>query len=129
MLRMEGIAVTFVVSAGGGSLSFEMVMTDANGQAASTLTLGSDPGTNSVVVSVEGISRTEVFSAEAGLPPPEPTTLSIVSGDNQNGLTGEALANPFVVEVRDQYDDPMAGVTVTFAVSEGGGSLSSDTNC
>ena len=67
-----------------------------------------------------------MFSAEAGLPPPEPTALSIVSGDNQSGLTGETLANPFVIEVRDQYDDPMQGVTVTFAVSDGGGSLSSE---
>ena len=123
---MAGVTVTFAVSEGGGSLSTATATTDANGQAENTLTLGSDPGTNSVVVSVEGISRTEVFSAEASLPPPEPTALSIVSGDNQNGLTGETLANPLVIEVRDQYDAPMAEVTVTFAVSEGGGSLSSE---
>ena len=55
------------------------------------------------------------------------TSLTIVSGDNQTGLTGAVLANSFVVEVRDQYDDPMAGVTVTFGVSEGGGSLSAAT--
>ena len=121
------VTVTFAVSAGGGSLSATTATTDANGLAQSTLTLGSEPGTNSVKVSVEGISRTEVFSAEANLPPPEPTALSIVSGDNQNGLTGELLANPFVVEVRDQYDDPMQGVTVTFAVRAGGGSLSDTT--
>ena len=123
---MAGVTVTFAVSEGGGSLSTATATTDANGQAENTLTLGSDPGTNSVVVSVEGIFRTEVFSAEASLPPPEPTALSIVSGDNQNGLTGETLANPLVIEVRDQYDAPMAEVTVTFAVSEGGGSLSSE---
>ena len=124
---MVGVTVTFAVSEGGGSFSSEMVMTDANGRAESTLTLGSDPGTNTVTVSVEGISRTEVFKAEAVLPPPTPTLLSIVSGNNQSGLTGEALANPFVVEVRDQYDDPMQGVTVTFAVRAGGGSLSATT--
>ena len=123
---MAGVTVTFAVSEGGSSLSATTGMTDANGRAESTLTLGSDPGTNTVDVSVEGIARTEVFSAEASLPPPEPTVLLIVSGDNQNGLTGEVLAYPFAVEVRDQYDAPMAGVTVTFAVSEGGGSLSSE---
>ena len=121
---MAGVTVTFTVLTGGSSLSLEMGVTDANGQAESTLTLGIDPGTNTVEVSVEGISEMAVFSAEASLPPPEPTVLSIVSGDNQNGLTGEALANPFVVEVRDQYDDPMAGVTVTFTVLTGGSSLS-----
>ena len=56
-----------------------------------------------------------------------PTTLAAVSGDNQNGLTGETLLNPFVVEVRDQYDAAMEGVTVTFTLLTGGGSLSAET--
>ena len=124
---MQGVTVTYSVNEGGGSLSSEMEMTDANGNAASTLSLGSDPGTNTVTVSVEGISRTEVFNAEAGLPPPMPTILSIVSGGDQSGLTGETLANSFVVEVRDQYGGTMQGVTVTYSVNEGGGSLSSET--
>ena len=34
---------------------------------------------------------------------------------------------PFVVEVRDQYDDPFPGATVVFEVKEGGGSLSRTT--
>ena len=121
---MEGVTVAFAVSAGGGSVSDISVDTDANGLAQSTLTLGSDPGTNTVTASVEGLSQMVVFNAEASLPPPMATSLEVISGDNQTGLTGETLMNPFVVEVRDQYDDPMEGVTVTFAVSTGGGSLS-----
>ena len=123
---MQGVTVTYSVNEGGGSLNVTTATTDANGLAQSTLTLGSDPGTNSVEVSVEGISRTEVFNAEAVLPLPTPTHLSIVSGGDQSGLTGETLANSFVVEVRDQYDAPTEGVTVKFAVSVGGGSLSSE---
>ena len=123
---MDDIAVTFAVTAGSGSLSATTATTDANGRAESTLTLGSEPGTNTVEASVEGISRREVFSAEASLPPPVATSLSIVSGDNQEELTGETLANPFVIGVRDQYDAPLAGVTVTFALPTGGGSLSSE---
>ena len=119
-----GVPVVFTVTEGGGALSITSTVTDANGRAESTLTLGNAPGTNTVTVSVEGISQTVAFSAEAALPPPVPTTLSIVSGDNQNGLTGEVLANPFVVKVRDQYDAPMEGVTVTLAVSAGGGTPS-----
>ena len=121
---LEGVTVTFAVSAGGGSLSDTSVDTDANGLAQSILILGGDPGTNTIEVAVEGIAKAEIFNAEAALPPPEPTNLAIISGDNQTGLTGEPLTNPFVVEVRDQYGDPMAGVTVTFAVSEGDGALS-----
>ena len=121
---LGGITVTFVVSAGDGSLTDTSVDTDANGLAQSTLTLGSEPGTNTVEASVEEITEPVTFNAEASLPPPMPTALSIISGDNQNGLTGETLADPFVVEVRDQNGDPLEGVTVTFTVSAGGGSLS-----
>ena len=80
---LEGVTVTFAGTAGAGTLSATTATTDANGRAESTLTLGSDPGTNTVKVSVEGISQMAVFSAEAGLPPPVATALSIVSGDNQ----------------------------------------------
>ena len=124
---LGGVPVTFALSTGDGSLSATITITDANGRAESTLTLGSEPGTNTVKVSAKDISQTAVFSAEASLPPPMPTTLAAISGDNQNGLTGEALLNPFVVEVRDQYDAAMEGVTVTFTLLTGGGSLSAET--
>ena len=124
---LEGVIVAFVVSAGGGLLSDTNVDTDTNGLAQSILTLGSDPGTNTVDVSVEGIVKTEIFNAEGALPPPIPTTLSTVSDDNQTGLTGETLADPFVVEVHDQYGDPIEGVTVTFTLLTGDGALSTET--
>ena len=124
---LEGVIVAFAVGAGGGSLSDTNVDTDTNGLAQSILTLGSDPGTNTVDVSVEGIVKTEIFNAEGALPPPIPTTLSTVSDDNQTGLTGETLADPFVVEVHDQYGDPIEGVTVTFTLLTGDGALSTET--
>ncbi len=124
---LEGVKVTFTVLTGGGSLSTTTAITDTSGLAKTTLTLGNEPGTNTVEVGAEGVSSVVTFSAEATLPPPEPTTLSIVSGDNQEELTGEALTNPFVTEVRDQHGAPMEGVTVTFAVTAGDGSLSATT--
>ena len=121
---LVGVSVTFTVVAGGGTLSVTNTTTDGSGRAQSLLTLGPNLGTNTVKVSVEGISQAALFSAEVTPPPPIPTTLEYVSGDNQSGLTGETLMQPFVVEVHDQYDDPMEGVTVTFVVNIGGGSLS-----
>ena len=70
-----------------------------------------------------------------------PTSLTKVSGDAQTGVTSTALANPFVVEVKDgttwvtwdiqtqtstRVPAPVvfAGVPVTFAVTGGGGTLS-----
>ena len=121
---LVGVSVTFTVIAGGGTLSVTNTTTDHRGRAQSLLTLGPNPETNTVKVSVEGISQTALFRAEATPPLPIPTILEYVSGNNQSGLPGETLMQPFVVEVHDQYEDPMEGVTVTFAVSIGGGSLS-----
>ena len=52
-----------------------------------------------------------------------PTLLKIL-GDNQRHLPGETLAYPFVVEARDENGSGVAGVSVTFTVTEGGGTLS-----
>ena len=125
---LEGTPVTFTVLTGGGILSAETTRTDANGLATSTLRLGAEAGTHTVEVSVEGISEPVTFTAEVPLPPATPTRLSIVSGENQEGVIDEPLPHPFIVEVYDQYGDPMAGVTVTFVVRTGGGVLSSP-NC
>ena len=53
-----------------------------------------------------------------------PQTLVKVLGDNQQGLTNAPLNNPFVVELRDQNGNVLAGVPVTFTVTAGGGKLS-----
>ena len=122
---LRGAAVQFTLLTGGGALRPTTSITDANGRAESTLTLGSNAGTNTVQVRVEGVSQTVTFTAEAIAR--IPTRLVRISGDNQNGVAGEALMNPFVVEVHNQYDDPMEGVMVTFAVSGAGGVLSPTT--
>ena len=116
----EGVPVTFTATAGGGTLSVTSTTTDANGRAESVLTLGLNPGTNTVTVSVTGSQETRTFNAEGSRIPKE---LEIISGADQEGLPGEVLEKPFVVEVRDQTDKPLPGVEVTFAVTAGGGTL------
>ena len=54
---------------------------------------------------------------------PHPQTLVKIAGDNQQGTPGMELANPFVVEVRDQHDNPLPDVQVTFTVTKGDGKL------
>ena len=54
---------------------------------------------------------------------PRPFALEIVSGDGQRSAPGEALAQPLVVEVRDQYGNLLPDVAVTFAFTAGGGTL------
>ena len=71
---LEGISVTFTVTAGDGILSVTRTTTDGNGRAESTFTLGSNPGTNTVSVSADGIEQPVIFTAvaEAAVAIPDP---------------------------------------------------------
>ena len=117
---LEEVLVTFTVTTGGGTLNTTSTTTDANGRAESMLTLGQQPGQNTVTVTVaelESVTFTAIGEAI-------PQTLTKISGDQQKGLTGTQLVNPFVVEVRDQNGAAFAGAVVTFAVTEDDGTLS-----
>ncbi len=118
---LAGVQVTFSVTAGGGTLSATSVMTDSDGRAESILTLGPDPGTNSVDVTVAGITRTETYTAQ-GIR--TPLAFWIISGFDQKGFIGEALPRPIVVYVSDRSGEPLPGAEVTFTVTGGGGTLS-----
>ena len=56
-------------------------------------------------------------------PSQEATTIAVASGSVQNGTVGTALPTPIGVRVTDAGGDPVAGVAVTFAVTEGGGAV------
>ena len=64
-VAFAGVPVVYAVTAGGGRLSATNTTTDANGRTESTLTLGNTAGTNTVRVSVQGISQTATFTAVA----------------------------------------------------------------
>ena len=113
----EGAEVAFAVTAGGGTLSVETATTDAQGRAATTLTLGLAPGPNTVKVTV-GDLEPVIFTA---LTRAVATTLSMVGGDAQQGPSGSPLPEPFVVSLLDQAGSPLAGAAVTFAVTAGEG--------
>lgn len=55
---------------------------------------------------------------------PTASSITVNAGNNQVGAAGTALAESLAVIVRDQAGDPLPGVTVTFAVTGGGGSVS-----
>ena len=122
---LAGVGVTFSVTAGGGLLSSTTATTDANGQAATRLTLGSDLGTNTVEATVEGLEPA-TFTATA-TEQAMPHSLTKVSGDDQEGTAGILLDESFVVLVMNEEGAAMAGVVVSFSVTAGGGLLSSTT--
>ena len=124
---LAGVVVSFSVTAGGGTLASSTDTTDVNGQARSTLTLGSVLGTNMVTATVGGL---EPITFTATAVDQTPQTLTKVSGDNQAGPASTQLAAPFVVSVLDQDGEAFAGASVTFSVTAGDGMLLSaaDTN-
>ena len=50
-----------------------------------------------------------------------------ISGKTQEGIAGETLTAPFVVEVRNARGKPMKGTSVTFTITAGSGYLSTTT--
>ena len=119
---LSGISVSFAVTIGGGTVSAALVTTDSNGQASTTLTLGSTAGSNRVTANVSGITATRNFNATGQAT--VTTSVVSISGNNQTAFLSTALSNPFIVEVRDQDGDGLSGITVTFAITGGGGTLS-----
>ena len=47
-----------------------------------------------------------------------------ISGDNQKGAAFASLSQPFVIKAQDANGSALAGVSVTFAITAGGGTLS-----
>ena len=54
------------------------------------------------------------------------TTVVHISGNNQIDTVGTELSTPFLVEVRDQDGGALPGITVAFAATAGGGTLSDE---
>ncbi len=57
-------------------------------------------------------------------PPATPTTITSVSGDLQSGTVNQLLPQPLIVRVTDNFAAPVAAVAVSWAVTAGGGTLS-----
>jgi hypothetical protein len=120
---VAGLPVTFTVT-GGGTIGRTSVTTDATGTATvGSWTLGTTAGQQAVVATAG--TRTVTFTASATAA--AAATISAVAGATVDALTGAAVANRPSVQVKDQYGNPVAGATVTFAVVTGGGSITGAT--
>jgi adhesin/invasin len=116
---VPGVEVTFAVASGGGAASGATAVTAASGVAAvGSWTLGVTAGTNTLTASASGLASV-TFSATGT--PDAAASAVLFSGDNQSATVGTAVPVSPSVLVRDQYGNPVPGVTVTFAVTSGGG--------
>jgi hypothetical protein len=120
---VAGMTVTFAVTSGGGTvLPATPVLTDASGIATvGSWTLGATPGANtlSATATGSGITGNPVLFAATGLG----FTIAARSVITQSAPLNTAVGAPPSVLVRDGSGTPVAGMTVTFAVTGGGGTV------
>ncbi|HEX9632270.1 MAG TPA: hypothetical protein VGA02_07370, partial [Gemmatimonadales bacterium] len=125
-LGVAGLWVRFAVASGGGALSADSVLTDADGRAAVQYTLERTFQTPTVTATTARLgSQTATFTATLVFAPP--ATLEIVNGDGQSAVAGTAVAVAPEVRVLDADGLPVPGVTVTFAITGGGGIVAGGT--
>jgi hypothetical protein len=93
--------------------------TDAAGRAAAAWRLGTTVGLMQATATVD--EGTLVFTAMAETD--APAALRFVAGNGATGGVGQPLADSLVVRVVDRNELPVAGVTVDWSVTGGGGSV------
>ncbi|AHG90461.1 Ig domain protein group 1 domain protein [Gemmatirosa kalamazoonensis] len=118
---VAGAQVTFTVTSGGGTVTGATQTTNAQGIATlGGLTLGQTVGPNIITANVQGVGSTVfTIAGTAGAP----ATVTIQSGNNQSVPAGSPLTAAPSVLVRDQFGNPVSGVTVTFVPTSGNGSV------
>jgi len=122
---MGGATVTFAVVSGGGSVSGATVTTDDSGIATvGSWTLGPLTGANVLNATsgtLAGVAFTATSTAGAA------ASVARNTGDDQTATAGSAVSIPPSVLVKDANGNPKSGVSVTFAVVSGGGSVTGAT--
>ena len=118
---VENVRVYFDIDSGGGSVSRRSQRTDDDGEAETTLTLGSSPGENKVTATLDDddLDVDDIEFTATAIAQPE--KIEIVSGNNQTGSPNRALSEAFVVKVTDANGNPVEDVTVVFRVRSGPG--------
>lgn len=118
----SGVSVAWSVVSGGGAIPASS-LTNAAGVASATFTLGQIAGPQRARATASGAGgspATFTVTAVAGAP----TQLKKSTGDGQTGWAGSPLPIPYAVTAKDQYNNPVSGVMVNWAVTSGGGTVS-----
>jgi adhesin/invasin len=118
-----GVAVTFTAATGGGSVTGASQTTDAAGVATvGEWTLGGIVGPNTLTAAAPGLTGSPV-TFTAGSLAAAARQIVAIAGDGQMAIVGTAVPAAPAVRVTDAFGNAVAGITVTFAVASGGGSL------
>jgi adhesin/invasin len=113
---MSGVQVSFGTT-GGAVVGKTLVNTDASGNATTTVTLGTTIGTDTVTAFVVSLPDGVDFTLTAN--PGPAVAMVIVGGNNQISRAGSLLINALLVEIEDQYMNPVPGATVDWTATGG----------
>jgi hypothetical protein len=122
-VSMAGITITAAISSGGGELAGTVTaQTSAAGMATFTnLSIQGTVGPRTLTFSAPGLTPAV---AQVTTTPGAPHTLTKQPGtDNQAALPGTAVSIPPAVRVSDIDGNGIPNLSVTFAVGNGGGSI------
>jgi hypothetical protein len=108
-----GVTVSWIVPAGGGSVSPASSTTDASGVATATWTMGDTARAYTLTAAITGASVTLQATATAG----DPVTLSKVSADTIAVAAGASTL--VTVRAVDKLGNPVSGVVVSWASTGG----------
>lgn len=123
--RVAAAAATFAVTSGGGQVSAGTVTADAQGEAASTWTLGTSTSVAQQVSVTSGTAAAATFNAT---PQPGPAAAVVkLAGDNQTAATGTAVPTAPRVRVNDSFGNRKPSTSVTFQPTAGSGSVTGGT--
>jgi adhesin/invasin len=121
---VSGASVNFFIASGGGSVTGGSTATNSSGIATvGSWILGDIAGANTLTAAAVGLSGTVTFSATGIVGPAASMSIGNASSNNQSAAAGSAVAIAPSVKVVDAKGNPVSGVSVTFAVASGGGSI------
>jgi Big-like domain-containing protein len=124
---VPNVAVTFAPVAGSGSVTGGNATTNANGIATvGSWTLGTTAGGNTLHATSAGLAGSPVTFTATGTAGAA-ANLSINGGNNQAAVAGTPVVPPPSAKVTDTFGNAVAGTTVTFAVTSGGGQITGAT--
>ncbi len=121
---ISGFPVEIAVSAGGGAIANAPTTTASGATPIGEWTLGTTLVEQRVTITVSGLAPTEIV-VEAVAGPVD--TIAIVSGDDQSAVAGDLLDTPPRVRVADRFGNPVRGATISWSVTQGGGSINTAT--
>jgi adhesin/invasin len=120
---VSGVTVTFAAVSGGGSVTGPTQTTNASGIATvGSWRLGATVGPNTLTATSAGLTGSPVGFTATGVAGAA-SKIAVNAGDGQTVHVGTAVTLPPSVKVTDANNNPVQGISVTFAVTGGGGSI------